>query len=197
MNYTSFCRKFFIGLLALPAGGLISCNGSEHKATATDTTRRIVQVTDTVWETVGDTTNKEMVVFSTGHTRFRVREANAEGNTYDLDGEIFLIARNADKRPLIIHTRQLIITVQSAYARLHIEAFASSPGEQADLIEGQLKVTKSYHSSTDNEPEILHSGDMVMINKEIDLMEKETMDSTERKTVQRKFSLAVQKSLHN
>jgi hypothetical protein len=197
MNYSSFGRQPFIALVALLAGVLISCNGPEHKTPAADTARHIVQVTDTVWQAVGDTTNKEVVFFPTEHTKFRVRNANGGGSTYDLDGEIFLIARHADKRPLIIHTRQLIITVQSAYARLHIEAFASSPGEQADLMEGQLKVTKSYHSSTDNEPETLRSGDMVMINKEIDLMEKETMNSTERNAVQSKFSLVVAKALHN
>jgi hypothetical protein len=48
-------------------------------------------------------------------------------------------------------------------------------------------VTKFYHSSTDNEPETLKSGDMVMINKDIDLMEKETLDSAERRKVEMYF----------
>ena len=37
--------------------------------------------------------------------------------------------------------------------------------------------TKSYHSQTDNEPELLTGGEMVMINRDIDLMEKEKTEA--------------------
>jgi hypothetical protein len=40
-------------------------------------------------------------------------------------------------------------------------------------------VIKSYHSDSDNEPVVLHSGEMVMINTDIDLMEKEKLDSVQ------------------
>jgi hypothetical protein len=46
-----------------------------------------------------------------------------------------------------------------------------------------LKVKKSYHSDTDNEPEVLDAGDMVMINRDIDLMEKEKMSAAELEKV--------------
>jgi len=104
-----------------------------------------------------------------------------------LDGEAMLIVRSNAGKPFVIHTRNLVIQVLGT--RLHVDAFASSPGEEVDLLEGRLKVTKSYHSSTDNEPETLQAGEMVMINRDIDLMEKETLNPDERKAVEKKFPL--------
>ncbi len=105
-----------------------------------------------------------------------------------LDGEAMLIVRSNAGKPFVIHTRNLVIQVLGT--RLHVDAFASSPGEQVDLLEGKLRVTKSYHSSTDNEPEILQAGEMVMINRDIDLMEKEKLSPDEQKSVEAKFPLS-------
>lgn len=105
-----------------------------------------------------------------------------------LDGEAMLIVRSNVGKPFVIHTRNLVIQVLGT--RLHVDAFASSPGEQVDLLEGKLRVTKSYHSSTDNEPEILQAGEMVMINRDIDLMEKEKLSPDEQKSVEAKFPLS-------
>ncbi|HXO75674.1 MAG TPA: hypothetical protein VN824_10575, partial [Puia sp.] len=63
--------------------------------------------------------------------------------------------------------------------RFHVDAFRKNAGEQVDLLEGRLRVKKSYHSDTDNEPEVLEAGEMVMINRDIDLMEKEKMSPAE------------------
>jgi transmembrane sensor len=54
-------------------------------------------------------------------------------------------------------------------------------------LSGKLNVKKSYHSDTDNEPEIVETGQMVMINRDIDLMEKEKLDSAELKVLQERF----------
>jgi len=104
-----------------------------------------------------------------------------------LDGEAMLIVAGDAGKPFVIHTRNLVIQVLGT--RLHVDAFASSPGEQVDLLEGKLRVTKSYHSSTDNQPETLQAGEMVMINRDIDLMEKETLNPEERKALEVKFPL--------
>ena len=104
------------------------------------------------------------------------------------DGEAMLIVRSNAGKPFVIHTRNLVIQVLGT--RLHIDAFASSPGEEVDLLEGKLKVTKSYHSSSDNEPETLQAGEMVMINRDIDLMEKEKLNPEERKALEAKFPLS-------
>jgi ferric-dicitrate binding protein FerR (iron transport regulator) len=178
--------------------GLICCKNPEPKPPSRDTVR--VQVEDTVMTGVllDSTLSDGTQFFYREPTKFHaVKGARPMERTYELDGEVFLMIRNANKKPFIIRTRQLIITVLSPYARLHIDALASSPGEQADLLEGQVKVSKAYHSTTDNEPETLRSGDMVMINRDIDLMEKETLDPAERKAVEKKFPKVIDSIPHN
>jgi transmembrane sensor len=97
----------------------------------------------------------------------------------DLDGEaVFDIVPVAGK-PFIIHTRLLEIEVLGT--RLRVDAHRENAGEEVDLLKGRLRVRKSYHSDTDNEPETLETGEMVMINRDIDLMEKEKLDSADWK----------------
>ncbi len=71
------------------------------------------------------------------------------------------------------------MTVISTAADFKVDAFSGSPGAEVDLLSGELKVAKSYQSKTDNEQTKLIGGEMVMINTDIDLMEKEKFDSTE------------------
>jgi ferric-dicitrate binding protein FerR (iron transport regulator) len=115
----------------------------------------------------------------------------------DLDGEaLFDIVPDAGK-PFIVHTRLLLIEVLGAGSggngmggsgagggsgtRFRVDAHRENAGEEADLLKGRLRARKSYHSDTDNEAELLDTGEMVMINKDIDLMEKEKLDSTDWK----------------
>ena len=107
---------------------------------------------------------------------------NKSDRELQLDGEaVFDVNADAGK-PFVVRTRNLQILVLGT--RFRVDAHADSPGEEVDLLTGRLKVIKSYHSTTDNEPEVLQAGEMVMINRDIDLMEKETMDSTELRKVQ-------------
>jgi len=73
-----------------------------------------------------------------------------------------------------------------------VNAVRKQPGEEVDLLQGRLRVTKSYHSDTDSLPEELAAGDMVMINREIDLMEKEKMSGPEADKVKEKYHIAKQ-----
>jgi len=87
---------------------------------------------------------------------------------------------NGDKRDSFrIYTRNL--TIVGMGARFRVDARAGEAGEEVDILSGKLEVMKSYHSDTDNEPEIIKAGEMVMINRDIDLMEKEKMDGSELK----------------
>jgi ferric-dicitrate binding protein FerR (iron transport regulator) len=104
----------------------------------------------------------------------------------EVDGEVMVEVSGAVARPFVVHTRDLVIEVLEPASRFHIEASRSKPGEEADLLEGRLRVTKSYHSDTDNEPEVLAGGDMVMINRDIDLMEKEKLSPAELDKVNEK-----------
>jgi ferric-dicitrate binding protein FerR (iron transport regulator) len=96
-----------------------------------------------------------------------------------IEGEaMFDVIADAGK-PFIVHTAYLQIIVLGTKFRL--DARAKEAGEEVDVLSGRLKVMKSYHSDSDNEPEIIQEGEMVMINRDIDLMEKEKMDGSELK----------------
>lgn len=63
-----------------------------------------------------------------------------------------------------------------------MRSFASQHGATVYLLKGKIRVGKSYHSPTDNQPEILERGQMILANNEIDLMEKETYHPEELET---------------
>jgi ferric-dicitrate binding protein FerR (iron transport regulator) len=94
-----------------------------------------------------------------------------------LAGTVLFTVHASGIRPVVVHTRALVITVSdSSTASFKVEGRPKSPGEEVDLFAGNLRVAKSYHSETDNEPVTLSAGEMVMINTDIDLMEKEKND---------------------
>lgn len=103
----------------------------------------------------------------------------------DLDGEAMFEVRPAAAAPFVVHTGNLQIEVLGT--RFRVDAVRKRAGEEVDLLEGRLRVTKSYHSDTDNEPEVLAAGEMVMINREIDLMEKEKLSPAELDKVKAMF----------
>lgn len=91
----------------------------------------------------------------------------------DIDGEaLFELGAGVQ-----LHTKDLVIGVSAGVFR--VDANRSSPGEEVDLLEGRMRVAKNYHSDTDSATEVLGPGEMVMINREIDLMEKEKMSPAE------------------
>lgn len=92
-----------------------------------------------------------------------------------LDGEAWFETAGG---AFVLHTRDLSVEALRT-GRFHAAASRSRPGEEIDLLEGGLRVKKSYHSDTDNEPELLGPGEMVMINRDIDLMEKERLNPVE------------------
>jgi len=92
-----------------------------------------------------------------------------------LDGEAWFDIASG---PVTLHTRDMIVDILRA-GRFHAEAFRARPGEEIDVLLGTLRARKSYHSDTDNDTEALGPGEMVMINRDIDLMEKETLNASE------------------
>ena len=124
------------------------------------------------------------------------KEFGKEGRDVEIDGQGLFVVRASGMgdKPFVVHTGNLIIqvldTTGAAGSRFAVEAVRKQPGEEADLLDGKLRVTKSYHSDTDNEPEELGGGDMVMINREIDLMEKEKMTGPEEDKVKEKYKVA-------
>lgn len=93
-----------------------------------------------------------------------------------VDGDAF-IRTAAISTPLIVSTRLLVLKVDANTA-LRVTAFSSEDGEEADVLQGQVQAKKSYPSSY-NEPDLLGAGEMALINRTIDLMEKEKFDPRE------------------
>ncbi|PSL46681.1 FecR family protein [Chitinophaga niastensis] len=63
-----------------------------------------------------------------------------------------------------------------------MRSFSSQHGATVNLLTGKIRVNKSYHSASDNQPEILERGQMILANNDIDLMEKETYHPEELET---------------
>ena len=107
------------------------------------------------------------------------------GRYVDLDGEGMFEVHASAAGPFVVHTGNLVI--EALGTKFRVDAVRSRAGEEVDLLEGRLRIVKSYHSDSDNEPEQLEAGDMLMINREIDLMEKEKMNGDELEKARVKF----------
>jgi hypothetical protein len=92
------------------------------------------------------------------------------------DGEFFL-KTPAHPEPMTVRTRLLILTVTGETA-MRIVAHHHEAGEQVEVLYGHVVARKSYPSNY-SEPDTLEAGGMVLINKDIDLMEKEKCDIDE------------------
>ncbi|WP_344977066.1 FecR family protein [Compostibacter hankyongensis] len=101
---------------------------------------------------------------------------NAERRVVELDGDAFFEVAAEERKPFIVRTGMLVVTVLGTAFR--IAAHREDAGQRLELLRGKLKVQKGYPSEFD-EAELLEGGDMILINRDIDLMEKETYDTTE------------------
>ncbi|SHG64539.1 FecR family protein [Pedobacter caeni] len=90
-----------------------------------------------------------------------------------LGAAYFEVSPNASL-PFVIESNDMKATVLGT--SFYMRAYPHESGQQIELLTGKLKVQKSYTSETDNKPEILGPGEMVMLNRSVDLMEKETFD---------------------
>jgi hypothetical protein len=87
-----------------------------------------------------------------------------------IDGDAY-VQLPPGSEPWTVRTRLLVLTVQ-ADSVFRVTAYAKMPGEQVEVVRGQMEARKSYPSPY-TVPDELRGGDMVMINRDIDLMEKE------------------------
>ncbi len=79
-----------------------------------------------------------------------------------------------DSQPVVIYTGMMKLSMQAV--DFQINAYSSSPGQSLKVFSGQLIATKSYPSDFPN-TDTIHKGEMILINRDIDLMEKETFDT--------------------
>lgn len=90
-----------------------------------------------------------------------------------LDGDAFFNLRE-DTTPTRLRTGMLLLEARKA--RFRVYAHGESAGESVEVLSGHLTAAKAYPSDYPD-TERLGAGDMVMINRDIDLMEKETFDT--------------------
>jgi hypothetical protein len=90
-----------------------------------------------------------------------------------VDGDFFIRVPQSPA-PLIVRSRLLVLTVMGGSA-FRITAYAHEAGEQVEVLDGHITAHKSYPSNY-AAPDQLATGEMTMINRDIDLMEKETTD---------------------
>ncbi len=91
-----------------------------------------------------------------------------------LDGEAFFEVKPHSAWPFQVISKDLFVS--AAGGIFHFQGYSAEAGEQIELLRGSATVRKTY-ASPDSAAEILHAGEMVMINRSIDLMEKESFDT--------------------
>jgi len=93
-----------------------------------------------------------------------------------VDGDVlFLVPQST--RLLTLRSRLLVLSVTGRTA-LRMTAYSKEAGEQVEVLYGNVTARKNYDSPY-KEPDILTGGQMTMINRDIDLMEKETTDAAQ------------------
>jgi ferric-dicitrate binding protein FerR (iron transport regulator) len=113
-------------------------------------------------------------VYLLGDTKLVPAAGYPQRREITLDGDAFFDTPVAAV-PLIIHTKLLTLTVKGK-AALRVTGPAKEEWGEVDVIEGTVIVHKAYES-TFNSPDTLTGGQMQMINRSIDLMEKEVFDA--------------------
>jgi ferric-dicitrate binding protein FerR (iron transport regulator) len=103
----------------------------------------------------------------------RVRtDTDSVTSVLSVDGDV-LFSLSADS-PVTLGTGML--RLKGARAVFRVQAHRQSPGQSVEVLRGTLTAEKAYPSDFPD-TETLHAGTMVMINRDIDLMEKETFDT--------------------
>jgi transmembrane sensor len=116
------------------------------------------------------------VMLNSNTTLWLDKQFDRQNRSVRIAGDaLFNIKKNS--KLFIIHTPHMIVTTTGAIAK--VNAYPEVAGEETLLLKGKLKVIKNYYSTLDHEPYFLKEGDMVMMNKDIDLAEKETFDTKE------------------
>jgi transmembrane sensor len=169
---------FYLSLVV----GLAACHGSGDTILVEDGTRYVNNSGGAQWVTLPDDSK---VRVSSGTTIVLGKDFDFGNRVVDLDGEGMFEVRERKGKQFVVTTKNLVIFGPGA--RFRVDAVRSRPGEEVDLLDGELTVRKSYHSDLDSAAETLKSGDMLMINREIDLMEKERMNKEEMEKVKRMF----------
>jgi ferric-dicitrate binding protein FerR (iron transport regulator) len=133
-------------------------------------------------------TDGSKVTMKTGATLLVADDFGQSNRYVDFEGEGMFEIAPASGKPFIIHTSALLIEVLGT--RFRLSAPPGEHGEDLNLFEGQLRVTKAYHSDIeDNDTLLMKTGDMLMINTDIDLMQNDPMSPEEIEKAENSFKI--------
>lgn len=169
-----------IGLLAL--GAVLLFGGCKNKPSSVEQTPSPFQTkaaTYTLLENKTDSpkafavaTNIHVVLDSA--SSLKVMDSLQKGSRLlQLDGIAHFTIDSAHY-PVLIYTGMMELTTQNV--DFTIDAYSDSPGQSLKVFSGRLIATKAYPSDFPN-TDTLGVGEMILINRDIDLMEKETFDT--------------------
>lgn len=120
--------------------------------------------------------DSNIIILNTRSKLYKPVNPQLSNRDFSLDGDAFFEIFPLKDTPITIHTGMYNLITSGAFFRVH--AHQQNPGQTVKVLRGELIAEKAYPSDFPD-TEILKAGDMVMINKNIDLMEKEVFDTTD------------------
>lgn len=119
-------------------------------------------------------------VILNSHTYLYVPEGFPQtSRTIILDGEAFFSVQKLADSALIVHTDKLAVSADTL-CLFRLRSLDIQGGATFYLLSGNAVVAKTYPSDMHEPPERLKAGDMILANRDIDLMEKEKFELVEQ-----------------
>ncbi|TAN12503.1 MAG: FecR family protein [Chitinophagaceae bacterium] len=165
-----------IGILSLLIFN-ISCHSHKKPANSFDITQNntLFDKNDSTAREIIPLSGNNVVILNPRSKLYKPANVEKADHNLSLDGDAFFEISSTHDTPVIIHTGMLNLITSGSFFRVY--AHQQNPGQTVKVLRGRLVAEKAY-SSDFPDTERLDAGDMVMINKDIDLMEKETFDTT-------------------
>ena len=173
MNVSSMNGRSLVLMASL--GVLLACQSPSGGHGADRGT--LPPVAETAADTVPSPERVEILFGdSSNRTLFWDQESVVEvvGKELRVDG-LSLVYISTAGLPLRIQTSLMHIDVLALPLLVQFDAYNKDAGQSLDVFSGALKVGKSYESPFPDS-DTLRAGDLYMINKDIDLSEKERLD---------------------
>lgn len=173
------CRNnellLMIGILSLVIVNT-SCHSHKKPAYSFDITQNntLFNKNDSTSRKIILLSGDNVVILNPRSKLYKPANAGKTDHNLSLDGDAFFEIHSMQDTPVIIHTGMLNLITSGSFFRVY--AHQQNPGQTVKVLRGQLVAEKAYPSDFPD-TERLDAGDMVMINKDIDLMEKETFDT--------------------
>jgi hypothetical protein len=96
----------------------------------------------------------------------------------EADGSMNQGVPKAERLAHVLRSRLLVVTAASDVAELRMSAYSQQAGEEGDILADHAEAGRAYNAPYHG-PDILKSGEMSMVNKDMDFMERKYGDRIE------------------